>query len=55
MSGARVFHGGVVYTADPDGSVVEAVAVRDGRILLTGTDREIFNDQLGGRPIAATW
>ena len=37
-----VFHNGSIYTADGDRSWVEAVAVRDGRFLATGSDEAML-------------
>ncbi len=42
MSGVRVFHNGLVYTADAAGSRAQAVAVGAGRILMVGTDRDVL-------------
>jgi len=42
----RVFTGGRILTMDPDRPVVEALAVRDGRIIATGRDADI--DSLAG-------
>jgi predicted amidohydrolase YtcJ len=36
-----VLHGGVVYTIDADRSTAQAVAVRNGDIVLVGTDAEV--------------
>ncbi|WP_020666010.1 amidohydrolase [Amycolatopsis nigrescens] len=36
-----LLHGGLVRTLDPDHPVAEAVAVRDGKILAVGGDREL--------------
>jgi predicted amidohydrolase YtcJ len=36
-----VFLGGTVHTVDPDDRTCEAIAVRDGRIQVVGTDEEI--------------
>lgn len=41
-----ILHGGRVLTVDAGFTTAEAVAVRDGRILATGTDREVR--RLGG-------
>lgn len=38
----RIFHGGTIVTLDEDNPVVEAVAVKHGRILATGTFDEIM-------------
>ena len=37
-----ILHGGRVYTVDPDDRVVEAVAVRDGHVVATGTSSEVL-------------
>ena len=34
----RVYRNGTVFTADPDGSIARAVAIREGRIVYVGTD-----------------
>ncbi len=39
---SQVFHGGVIYTADPAGSWAEAVAVDRGRITMVGTDADVL-------------
>jgi len=36
-----ILHGGTVYTADADGSVIQAVAIRDGRFVAVGPDDEV--------------
>ena len=42
MGSTRVFHNGLIYTADAERSWAEAVAVGGGRILMVGTDREVL-------------
>ena len=41
MSHAKVFHGGRIYTADPEGSWTEAVAVVGGRIVALGSHDDV--------------
>ena len=36
----RVYRGGVVFTADAQGTLAEALAVRDGRIVFVGSNRD---------------
>ena len=43
MSQVRVFHNGAIYTADQEGSWVEAVVVANGRILEVGPANSILN------------
>jgi predicted amidohydrolase YtcJ len=58
MNTARVFHSGVIYTADADGSWAEATAVKDGRIAAVGKSTDLLADfpdaesiDLGGRTV----
>lgn len=58
MSASRVFHSGVIYTADADGSWAEATAVEDGRIVAVGKSTDLLADfpdaesiDLGGRTV----
>ena len=57
-----IVHHGVIYTVDSSFSVVEAMAIQDGKILATGTNDQIMNayqsaQQLdaGGAPIYPGW
>jgi len=38
-----IFHGGAILTMDPDRWVVEAIAIRDGKILAIGNQRPILS------------
>jgi predicted amidohydrolase YtcJ len=37
----RILVGGTIITVDPNDTIVEALAIKDGRILAVGTNREI--------------
>jgi len=37
----RVFRNGKIYTADPHGTLVQAIAIRDGRIVYVGTNEGV--------------
>ncbi|MDF1595240.1 MAG: amidohydrolase [Acidimicrobiia bacterium] len=56
MTAVRVFHSGMVYTADAAGTRTQAVAVGHGRIMAVGSDNEVLTAypsaelmDLGGR------
>jgi hypothetical protein len=51
MSQVRVFHNGAIYTADPEGSWVEAVAVGGGRIVAVGSLDSILDRFPGAESI----
>jgi len=39
-----IYHNATIYTVDGDFSVKEAMAIKDGRIVAIGTEREILNE-----------
>jgi len=38
-----ILHNGVIHTLDANGSKYEAIAVKDGKIIAMGPEREILN------------
>jgi predicted amidohydrolase YtcJ len=42
-----ILHGGKIVTVDPSFSIVEAVAVKDGRIVAVGTNAEVLTAERG--------